>query len=93
MNTTAAMTSEQINAKNLVGEALTINNVTIDRIESDNPPQVADKLVTRSVLNTSLESINKALKQLDPEGDLFQDLSVISLSLVDTYFARNTDKS
>lgn len=91
MNTTAAITPEQVITKNLVGEALTINNVTIDRIETDNPPQVADKLITRSVLNTSLESINKALKQLDPEGDLFQDLSVISLSLVDTYFARNTD--
>lgn len=91
MNTTAAMTSEQVITKNLVGEALTINNVTIDGIETDNPPQVADKLVTRSVLNTSLASINKALNQLDPEGDLFQDLSVISLSLVDTYFARNTD--
>lgn len=91
MNTTAAITPEQVITKNLVGEALTINNVTIDRIETDNPPQVSDKLITRSVLNTSLESINKALKQLDPEGDLFQDLSVISLSLVDTYFARNTD--
>lgn len=91
MNTTAAITSEQVITKNLVGEALTINNVTIAGIETDNPPQVADKLVTRSVLNTSLASINKALNQLDPEGDLFQDLSVISLSLVDTYFARNTD--
>ena len=52
MNTTASMTSEQVMTKNLVGEALTINNVTVDRIESDNPPQVADKLITRSVLNT-----------------------------------------
>ena len=91
MNTTASMTSEQVMTKNLVGEALTINNVTVDRIESDNPPQVADKLITRSVLNTELTSINKALNQLDPEGDLFQDLSVISLSLVDTYFVRSTD--
>lgn len=91
MNTTASMTSEQVMTKNLVGEALTINNVTVDRIESNNPPQVADKLVTRSVLNTELTSINKALNQLDPEGDLFQDLSVISLSLVDTYFVRSTD--
>ena len=91
MSTTAAITSEQVITKNFVGEALTINDVTINGIETDNPPHIADKLVTKSVLNTSLASINKALKQLDPDGDLFQDLSVISLSLVDTYFARNTD--
>ena len=91
MNNTASMTSEQIVTKELVAEALTINDVTVNEIETENPPQVADKLITRSVLNKSLETISKALKQLDPEGDLFQDLSVISLSLVDTYFTRDED--
>lgn len=91
MNTTASMTSEQVVTKELVAEALTINDVTINEIETENPPQVADKLITRSILDKSLGNITNALQQLDPEGDLFQDLSVISLSLVDTYFTRSND--
>lgn len=91
MNTTASMTSEKVITKELIGEALTINDVTVNGIETDNPPHIADTLVAKSALDKSLLSINKALKQLDPEGDLFQDLSVISLSLVDTYFARPDD--
>src|SRR5574344_1123347 len=91
MNTIASITSLQFITQSLVVKAFTLNNVRIAAIETDKPPHIADKLVTKSVLNTSLASISKELKQLDPDGDLFQDLSVISLSLVDTYFAINTD--
>ena len=91
MNTTASMTSEKVITKEIVGEALTIDDVTVTSIESSTPPTIPDSLITRSVLNDSLASITRALKTLDPEGDLFQDLSVISLSLVDCYFSNEAD--
>lgn len=91
MSTTAFMNSERVVTKELVGEALTINDVTVDGIESSVFNTVPDKLITRSTLDDTLASINRALKSLDPEGDLFQDLSVISLSLVDNYFSRTDD--
>lgn len=91
MSTTASMNSERVVTKELVGEALTINDVTIDGIESSVFNTVPDKLITRSTLDDTLASIDRALKSLDPEGDLFQDLSVISLSLVDNYFSHADD--
>ena len=91
MDITSSMTSEQIVTKQLVGEALTISDVTVNTIESNNPPQVPDAIITRSVLDDEMSDIHVALKSLDPEGDLFQDLSVISLSLVDTYFSKHDD--
>ncbi len=91
MSTTASMTSEQVIAKKLVGESLTLNDVTVNEIESNNIPTEPDSLITRSVLSDELHDIQRALKALDPEGDLFQDLSVISLSLVDTYFSNSED--
>ena len=91
MDITSSLTSEQIVTKQLVGEALTISDVTVNTIESTNPPQVPDAIITRSVLDDEMSDIHAALKSLDPEGDLFQDLSVISLSLIDTYFSKHDD--
>ena len=91
MSTTASMTSERVVTRELVGEVLTLNDVTVDGIESNAFNTVPDKLITKSTLDDTLAGINRALNSLDPEGDLFQDLSVISLSLVDNYFSHVDD--
>lgn len=91
MISNGSMTEEHVCAKELITSALTINSTTVTQIESANAASTADALITRSVLDNELSEINRALKSVDPEGDLFQDLSVISMSLVDSYFSRSSD--
>ena len=74
----------------LVTDSITLNGTTVNSIESVNPTK-ADALISRSALDKELYNINRALKAVDPEGDLFQDLSVISMSLVDNYFSDESD--
>lgn len=91
MSQLTAMNTEEVIAEHVNTTSLTVNDTTVNGIETSNVSGKTDKLITRSVLNDALADINRALNAVDPEGDLFQDLAVISMSLVDNYFSRDTD--
>ena len=90
MSRISSLNGDNTSTPVVVTDALILNGTTVNSIESVNPAK-QDTLISRSTLDKELYNINRALKAVDPEGDLFQDLSVISMSLVDNYFNDESD--
>lgn len=79
-------TAQEVVTPKVVCDELLLGGTKLNNIAENY--ETADKkaLINKEILDMALLDIKVALKSIDPEGDLFQDLAVISLSQVDSYF-------
>lgn len=80
------LTAREVVTPKVLCNELILGGTKLNSIAEDY--ETADKkaLINKEILDMALLDIKVALKSIDPEGDLFQDLAVISLSQIDSYF-------
>ena len=76
----------EVNSPKVVCDELILSGTSIKHIAKDYENADDAALINKGMLDSALLDIRTALKSIDPEGDLFQDLAVISLSQIDSYF-------
>ena len=76
----------EVNAPKVVCDELILSGTSIKHIAENYESADDTALINKGMLDSALLDIRTALKSIDPEGDLFQDLAVISLSQIDSYF-------
>ena len=76
----------EVNSPKVVCDELILSGTSIKHIAENYESADDTALINKGMLDSALLDIRTALKSIDPEGDLFQDLAVISLSQIDSYF-------
>ena len=77
---------EWISTPKLICDELVLGGTSLTSIAEEYESADSKALINKGMLESAILDIKVALKSIDPEGDLFQDLAVISLSQIDSYF-------
>lgn len=87
----STLTAQQVVTPKVVCDELILGGTKLTKIAEDYETADRKALINKEMLESALLDIKIALKSIDPDGDLFQDLATISLSQVDSYFNIHDD--
>lgn len=82
----STLTAQEVVTPKVVCDELILGGTKLTQIAEDYDTADRKALINKEMLESALLDIKIALKSIDPDGDLFQDLATISLSQVDSYF-------